>query len=142
MILFANTRARETLRRGELKFVLLALAAASPATAIAKDPIEIGPEPAWDNAKAGAKEIIRNDAGLLDPWSAHWQWRRGGIVRTKKGWLICGSVNSKNQYGGYAGWHDFSVRVVNGKSDQYRLAPEGLGINACDITQGFEDEPD
>jgi hypothetical protein len=112
------------------------LLASAPLYAAA--PVDIGPEPEWESAKAEAIRYTNEQAGFFDPYSTHYQFRRGGIVRDKKGWLVCGRVNAKNLNGGYAGYSAFWVRIVNGQPVRGRMAPQGLGLDVCDITDGFE----
>jgi hypothetical protein len=103
--------------------------------AIAKKPIDIGPQPDWAKAKVNAIYVVKQN--LKDEDSAKFQWRGEGWNQTKKAWVICGRVNSKNSYGGYAGWQQFKMTYVNGTSTGFRFAPEGLGFNECNSDQGY-----
>lgn len=54
-----------------------------------------------------AKELVANE--LRDPSSA--QFRDVEVVKQKDGSsAVCGEVNGKNAYGGYAGFQSFTVR--------------------------------
>ena len=54
-----------------------------------------------------AKRVIKN--GLKDPESA--KFRNVKIIKTKKGFYVCGQYDAKNSYGGYGGYVPF---VSNG----------------------------
>jgi len=114
-------------------FALIALALASPS--IAKKPIDIGEQPDWERAKVNAIETVKEN--LKDEDSAKFQWRGEGWRETKKGWVICGRVNSKNSYGGYAGWQQFKQTYVNRRGTSFEFAPEGLGFNDCNSDLGY-----
>ena len=117
------------------RFTLAAALIAAPAFS---KQVDIGPEPNWERAKQVAMETIKEH--LRDPDSAKFRWRRDGWSKTKKAWVLCGQVNSKNAYGGYTGYQQFKLNVVMGQGKDWKLAPEGLGFNECNTDQGFAEE--
>ena len=66
----------------------------------------IGAAPAQSVPKP-IQEMVRKQLGdnLLDPESARYTWEV--FLRRNKDWIVCGTVNSKNSFGGYAGKHLF-----------------------------------
>jgi hypothetical protein len=42
---------------------------------------------------------------------------RDAHMESKDPWTVCGYVNSKNAYGGYAGWQRFFAMRLNAKGD-------------------------
>ncbi len=72
---------------------------------------------AADPAHERAKESVK--AELIDPWSAQFKQ-----MKTAKGGMVCGLVNSKNRMGGYAGWLPFMVLP----SGSVMLMPTGSDI--------------
>lgn len=115
----------------------IALMVAPPALAKDRD---IGPEPDYARAKQVVKAWVLQN--LKDPDSAKFDWRGEGWNKTKKGWVICGRVNAKNSYGGYTGYQQFRMRVVNGVSDGSWMAPPGLGHNDCNSKLGYHSDND
>lgn len=78
---------------------------------VAQENVENGPPITQEDAEAKAKEFL---GGVLkDPYSAvySWQpveagwWKDGLLYGGKKhvGWVLKGTVNSKNSYGGFVG---------------------------------------
>lgn len=78
-------------------FGLLALVGCSPSSE----------QPLIEDRFAGLEEAVK--AELRDPTSAMFR-----NVRTVSAW-VCGEVNSKNGFGGYAGWLGFHALRVGGQ---------------------------
>lgn len=82
-----------------------------PPLASAQENVENGPPITQEDAEAKAKEFL--DGVLKDPYSAvySWEpvqagwWKDGLLYGGKKhvGWVLKGTVNSKNSYGGFVG---------------------------------------
>ena len=107
---------------GGLAFVLAAgCARPSPA-----DLADYGPRP------IDYQDIVKRhyDQRLFDPYSAVYEfgepnsgWLRGSVFSSPKyGWLVCGTLNAKNRFGGYVGVKPFVVLINNG-----RVATDILG---------------
>jgi hypothetical protein len=71
-----------------------------------------------------AQELVARD--LRDPESAQFR----DVEHHPENGAVCGQVNGKNAYGGYAGYVDFYV--VNGAA---HLAPADTGIYLDDVDQ-------
>ena len=102
---------------------LLALSGthAAPAIAQASDGHFYGPAPEWEEYRQMAEAHIR--AQLIDPDSARINWL-GSYYRGEfkimlggrtYGYVACGTVNSKNRMGGYAGSTPFVVVIDYGR---------------------------
>lgn len=80
---------------------------------------DIGGRP--ENAQQLVKEHFAKT--LYDPYSAVYTFDYGperGYWRgltTTVGWVVCGSVNAKNRFGGYVGAKRFRVIIVKGRID-------------------------
>jgi hypothetical protein len=91
-----------------MMILLAAMAAEAPSS----------PAPSFDTGSAMIEESIRSS--LKDPDSAKFSWRtpfvwgsyKPTIGRRSIGWVVCGTVNAKNSYGGYTG--DYAVIGVIG----------------------------
>ena len=75
---------------------------------------DYGPFP--ENYEDIVKEIFENT--LYDPHSAVFKMSKPLKVRRavepKYAWLVCGTVNAKNRFGGYVGAKLFAVIIYNG----------------------------
>lgn len=86
------------------------------------------PEPEMDPAVSIAEEKVREL--LRDPESARFK----NISR--HGDVVCGEVNSKNGFGGYAGFSQFAYEVTSGEAfvdDEDDIAP--LAEMKCDLAR-------
>lgn len=88
------------------------------------------PDPGVMTAQAKVRELLR------DPESARFR------NITRHGGVICGEVNSKNGFGGYAGFANFSYEVATGKAlvddmDEEFAVP--LAKSTCDLARTKEE---
>jgi len=92
----------------------LLLATSSASFAADKAPVaEPTEHPVWSEVRAQGEELLVEN--LVDPESARIKWTKGffwssyksgnlGLLNKRKwGWIACGTLNSKNRLGGYAG---------------------------------------
>lgn len=91
-------------------------------------------EPQTDPAVATAQVKVREL--LRDPESARFR----NISRY--GDVVCGQVNSKNGFGGYAGFSDFSYEISTGEArvddmDEEFAVP--LAKSTCDLARSKEE---
>lgn len=68
-------------------------------------------------------------AGLKDPAST--QFRDVRVVSNTAGSLVCGELNSKNSYGGYAGFVYFFGNATRGEVDRGGLGTTAAFIKVC-----------
>ncbi|MGE0347705.1 hypothetical protein [Hydrogenophaga sp.] len=68
-------------------------------------------------------------AGLKDPAST--QFRDVRVVSHADGSLVCGELNSKNSYGGYAGFVYFIANASQGEIDRGGLGMTPAFIKVC-----------
>lgn len=103
-------------------WAILALCAASGASAKDKSPPPPAPteHPDWGKVRATAENGMKS--GLFDPGSAQFSYTSGfqwgytkPIIGGKKwGWVACGNLNAKNRMGGYVGARAFVIRADQG----------------------------
>ena len=116
---------------------ILAASAAIAAPALAAPAPEPASHPSWGKAGHDGLEIIKSL--LVDPASAQIVWTSGfqwgffkpWIGARSQGWVACGTVNSRNRMGGYAGAEPFFVLVDPAGSVSARLSATG-GVSTCD----------
>lgn len=106
------------MRKVALATTMLALSTAS----IAKDkgPPEPTTAPDWIELRTVSEQAVR--ARLVDPQSAQFDWPNGFkwggykpfLSKRVFGWATCGTVNSRNRMGGFAGSTPFVV-VYDGR---------------------------
>lgn len=101
----------------------LAGCAAAPVTQSELAAADYGAPQSQDQAVAAAVSWL--ESYLKDPYSAHYTWQPiyKGIVTTSMldggrhlpGYILDGTVNAKNSYGGYTGAQDFQFLIRDGK---------------------------
>lgn len=69
-----------------------------------------------NNVQVLVKQIIEND--LRDPESSKYDWLIYKHKAQDKSWIVCGTINTKNGFGGYTGKKPFSV-FYNDKSKEF-----------------------
>lgn len=116
--------------------VCLALLSA-PVVAKSKAP---PPEPAEhpDWAVVRDQGVSGITAALYDPSSAQINWYSGFrwgfakpiIGRRTHGWIACGSINAKNQFGGYVGAQAFWIMADAGGAVTYGMVDDT--VSSCD----------
>jgi len=128
-----------------LAFALLgtALLLGGCANSISKERLataDYGPPP-----PAGYQEMIKaRFAGILiDPTSPLYEFEQPAKGYTKKssmfntsenfGWRVCGTVNSKNRFGGYAGRVPFFVLFRHGQIVATLVGNSSAGGNTLDL---------
>lgn len=117
-----------------INVIVLAILATMSTQAIAAEK-DFGPKPTLEDAKGSAEVNIK--AGQRDPDSAQFIWRpwiprqdASEVKLGKKGWFICGQMNSKNAYGGYTGFTQFVAYLTVRKdgmtyaSYKFSISPE------------------
>ena len=84
-------------------------------------------DPAVMTAQAKVREMLR------DPESARFR------NITRHGGVICGEVNSKNGFGGYAGFANFSYEVTTGKALVDGMDDIPLAYDTCALARAKEE---
>jgi len=98
-------------------FLFAGCAVTSAGIAKQKSGVDFGPYP------EEYQEIIRRDvgAGLRDPYSAVWTYTtpqegwRNVFGKRLNGWLVCGTLNAKNAFGGYVGARPYTALLRDGR---------------------------
>lgn len=97
-------------------FVFLGCATAPPPTREQLANADYGDPP------SNHEELIKSflSASLIDPYSAMYTFDHPVKGWTKAageayGWVVCGSLNAKNRFGGYVGAKPFYVMIKNNK---------------------------
>lgn len=119
-----------------LALIFLILTISSSADSKEAAPIDYGAPIIWEEYKPIAERALLSH--LIDPASAQISWPYGiARISTKvffgpriSGWLTCGTVNSKNRMGGYAGQSFFYVTVKDGQAIDVQV---GSSSNDFDI---------
>lgn len=96
--------------------------------------------PPPENYDAMVKEFI--GARLIDPTAPLYEigqpakgfTRESLMFDTKEnfGWRVCGTVNSKNRYGGYTGKAPFFTLFKNGQIVEFIIGDAGKSMNSLD----------
>jgi hypothetical protein len=79
---------------------------------------DFGPYP--DNYEEITKNYISKD--FYDPYSAVFVMNKPTKAltigqRSRFAWVVCGTVNAKNRFGGYVGAKPFYVKIYNGAAE-------------------------
>lgn len=106
-----------------MRTAIAAIIMAVSVVAVAKDtsaPVNFGAQPDWENFKRIAEAAIRDR--LVDPRSAQFTWpylARAGTLKAfltarVSGYYTCGTLNSRNKMGGFAGTSSVLVMERDG----------------------------
>ena len=99
---------------------MVALAASGCATA------KLPPAPLTADIEAIAQDAVRSR--MRDPASAQFKALRAGTDRDGAT-VVCGVVNARNGFGGYAGPSAFHVRIISGTASPPTIDSNGsLGL--------------
>jgi hypothetical protein len=87
--------------------------------------VDYGTKPTYEEAVKIGEAYIKHD--LADPYSAHVEWPYDFVPFTEKiplfkrttGYVTCGTINAKNQYGGYVGERTFRIIIRDGQVADY-----------------------
>jgi len=94
----------------------------------------------WGSLPPNYQDMVRAHIGaaLKDPYSAVFEFRQpvaswarliGGD--TEYAWVVCGTLNAKNSFGGYAGAQPFYAAIRDGRVISADFSnPERYGIHA------------
>jgi hypothetical protein len=113
---------------------MAACAATGSGLVEAKEPIDPGPPPSWNEFQSLVEASVR--AGALDEDSLKFRWKKGFVLYSqgrRPAYYTCGLVNGKNAYGGYTGYTAFQAFVANGKVQKilWSEEPRDMWAQAC-----------